>query len=166
MRWIPANLVMVVMTLGPGIGPAQGQQQAPPNAFDLTDTNRDGRITPAEYQTRMLEVFFLLDRNKDGALVCGQIPGASVEAVRAADRNGDGAALGPGVHGRPDQGLRGGRPEPGRRPRPQRDRGPVATRSRRRACLRGRFGGRPAAAIEPSPRADDARAHSGRTAAR
>ena len=80
---VTAPLVMV-MILGPAIGPAQGQQPATPSAFDLTDTNRDGRITPEEYRARMLEVFFLLDRNKDGA-------DARMNDYTAADQNRDGA---------------------------------------------------------------------------
>jgi hypothetical protein len=89
MRWIPASLVVAIM-LGSAVGPALAQQPAAPNTFAVTDTNRDGRISPAEYRARMVEVFFFLDRNKDGALVKDEIPGASDAAVRAADRNGDG----------------------------------------------------------------------------
>ncbi len=89
MRWIPASLA-IAMTLGAALGPAQGQQRVPPSPFDLTDTNKDGRIMPEEYRARMVEVFFLLDRNKDGSLVRDEIPGASEAAFRAADRSGDG----------------------------------------------------------------------------
>jgi hypothetical protein len=89
MRCIPASLA-IVLTLGVAVGPAPGQQRVPPSPFDLTDTNRDGRITPEEYRARMVEVFFLLDRNKDGSLVRDEIPGASEAAFRAADKSGDG----------------------------------------------------------------------------
>jgi hypothetical protein len=89
MRRIRVCLVMVAI-LGPLVGSVQGQQPPAPNAFDVTDTNKDGRITPAEYRARMQEVFFLLDRNKDGSLVRSEISGASDAAYRAADKNGDG----------------------------------------------------------------------------
>jgi hypothetical protein len=89
MRGILASLAIVV-TLGVAVGPAAGQQRVPPSPFDLTDTNKDGRITPEEYRARMVEVFFLLDRNKDGSLVRDEIPGASEAAFRAADTSGDG----------------------------------------------------------------------------
>jgi hypothetical protein len=89
MRGIPLTLA-IAMILGVALGSAQGQSRVPPSPFDLTDTNKDGRITPEEYRARMVEVFFLLDRNKDGSLVRGEIPGASEAAFRAADKNGDG----------------------------------------------------------------------------
>jgi hypothetical protein len=89
MRGIPASL-LIAITLGGALGPAQGQPRVPPSPFDLTDTNKDGRITPEEYRARMVEVFFLLDRNKDGSLVRDEIPGASEAAFRAADTSGEG----------------------------------------------------------------------------
>ncbi len=69
MCFIPAAGLVMVTVLWPAIGSPQGAPLVTPKAFDATDTNHDGKITPEEYRARIQDVFYLLDRNRDGALV-------------------------------------------------------------------------------------------------
>lgn len=61
--------------------------------FVTTDLNKDGKIDRAEYQRRMVEVFYFADKNKDGVVTIEEI--AAIETVdevafKKADKNGDG----------------------------------------------------------------------------
>lgn len=61
--------------------------------FATTDLNKDGKIDRAEYQRRMVEVFYFADKNKDGVVTVEEI--AVIETVdeaafKKADKNGDG----------------------------------------------------------------------------
>ncbi|MBL8668042.1 MAG: EF-hand domain-containing protein [Rhodospirillales bacterium] len=61
--------------------------------FATADLNKDGKIDRAEYQRRMVEVFYFADKNKDGVVTIEEI--AAIETVdepafKKADKNGDG----------------------------------------------------------------------------
>ena len=61
--------------------------------FATADINKDGKIDRAEYQRRMVEVFYFADKNKDGVVTIEEI--AAIETVdeaafKKADKNGDG----------------------------------------------------------------------------
>lgn len=71
---------------------ASAPKYDPQAAFREADTNRDGAVDHAEFETRMTEVFFFADTNKDGFLSQTE---ASVTLVQtdnlpAADTNKDG----------------------------------------------------------------------------
>lgn len=61
--------------------------------FAASDLNKDGKVDRAEYQRRMVEVFYFADKNKDGVVTIEEI--AAIETVdevafKKADKNGDG----------------------------------------------------------------------------
>ena len=63
--------------------------------FATSDLNKDGKIDRAEYQRRMVEVFYFADKNKDGVVTVEEI--AAIETVdeaafKKADKNGDGSS--------------------------------------------------------------------------
>ena len=67
--------------------------QATKDPFATSDLNKDGKIDRAEYQRRMVEVFYFADKNKDGVVTVEEI--AAIETVdeaafKKADKNGDG----------------------------------------------------------------------------
>lgn len=71
----------------------QAGAQAAGQSFSTSDLDKDGRIDRAEYQRRMVEVFYFADRNKDGVVTIEEI--AAIETVdekafKAADRDGNG----------------------------------------------------------------------------
>ncbi len=71
----------------------QAGAQAAGQSFSTSDLDKDGKIDRAEYQRRMVEVFYFADRNKDGVVTIEEI--AAIETVdekafKAADRDGNG----------------------------------------------------------------------------
>lgn len=71
----------------------QAGAQAAKQAFSTSDLDKDDKIDRAEYQRRMVEVFYFADRNKDGVVTIDEI--AAIETVddkafKAADRDGNG----------------------------------------------------------------------------
>jgi len=71
----------------------QAGAQAAKQSFPTSDLDKDGKIDRAEYQRRMVEVFYFADRNKDGVVTIEEI--AAIETVdekafKAADRDGNG----------------------------------------------------------------------------
>ncbi len=77
-------------------GSAWAQQGKPPIsdprlAFAETDKNGDGKIDHAEFQARMVEVFYFTDKDKDGFAVRGEMGVWDEENLfDRADRDGDG----------------------------------------------------------------------------
>ena len=71
--------------------PADAQVSS--NSFATTDLDKNGKIDRAEYQRRMVEVFYFADRNKDGVVTIEEfvaIEPLDEKAFKAADRDGDG----------------------------------------------------------------------------
>lgn len=71
--------------------PALAQQNDSP--FATADINKDGKIDRAEYQRRMVEVFYFADKNKDGMVTIEEltvIETVDEAAFKKADKNGDG----------------------------------------------------------------------------
>ena len=71
----------------------QAGAQAAGQSFSTSDLDKDGKIDRAEYQRRMVEVFYFADKNKDGVVTVEEI--AVIETVdeaafKKADKNGDG----------------------------------------------------------------------------
>jgi len=71
----------------------QAGAQAAKQSFPTSDLDKDNKIDRAEYQRRMVEVFYFADRNKDGVVTIDEI--AAIETVdekafKAADRDGNG----------------------------------------------------------------------------
>ncbi|HYN38279.1 MAG TPA: EF-hand domain-containing protein [Rhodospirillales bacterium] len=67
--------------------------QSTGDAFATSDVDKDGKVARAEYQRRMVEVFYFADRNKDGEVTVAEI--VAIEplddrAFKAADKDGDG----------------------------------------------------------------------------
>jgi Ca2+-binding EF-hand superfamily protein len=67
--------------------------QAAGESFSTSDLDKNGRIDRAEYQRRMVEVFYFADKNKDGVVTIEEI--AAIETVdeaafKTADRDGGG----------------------------------------------------------------------------
>ena len=67
--------------------------QATGESFSTSDLDKNGKIDRAEYQRRMVEVFYFADKNKDGVVTIEEI--AVIETVdekafKAADRDGGG----------------------------------------------------------------------------
>jgi Ca2+-binding EF-hand superfamily protein len=58
--------------------------------FAITDRNSDGFIDRGEFYERMVEQFFFADSNRDGRLVPAELPGVPAEVFKGADRDGDG----------------------------------------------------------------------------
>lgn len=63
----------------------------PRSAFEATDRNRDSEIDHAEFQNRIIEVFYFADKDKDGLANKGELNVFDEEELfEEADRNGDG----------------------------------------------------------------------------
>lgn len=63
------------------------------SAFNISDLDKNGRIDRAEYQRRMVEVFYFADKNKDGVVTVEEV--AEIETVdetafKTADRDRNG----------------------------------------------------------------------------
>lgn len=83
----------VIVAMSAGVAPADGQQTAydVKAAFAETDTNGDGEIDLCEFHSRMVEVFYATDTDKDGFLSpqeYNRLPLAS--DFKAADLHGSG----------------------------------------------------------------------------
>jgi len=62
----------------------------PDVAHQQADTNGDGGVDHAEFQARMIEVFYFADGDRDGYLVGIEIARTGRENPAAGDSNGDG----------------------------------------------------------------------------
>lgn len=79
-----------LLTLG---APSQAAAQAASNSFSTSDLDKNGRVDRAEYQRRMVEVFYFADKNKDGVVTIEEIVAIEPldeKAFKAADRDGNG----------------------------------------------------------------------------
>lgn len=84
--------VAVGCLLTPG-APSQAAAQAASGSFSTSDLDKNGKIDRAEYQRRMVEVFYFADRNKDGVVTIEEIVAIEPlddKAFKAADRDGSG----------------------------------------------------------------------------
>jgi Ca2+-binding EF-hand superfamily protein len=89
--WHAGPLASLLAVLGLTAVPvALAQTLRPSPAFQATDTNRDGQVDRAEYQSHVRDVFSSLDRDKDGVLTGSELPNVTAEAIRAADGDSDG----------------------------------------------------------------------------
>jgi len=69
----------------------QGAGYDPRQAFAETDTDRDGEIDLAEFHARVVDVFYIADTNKDGSLSPEEYQRLPFSAdFKNADINGDG----------------------------------------------------------------------------
>ena len=71
----------------------QADAQAAGDSFSTSDLDKNGRIDRAEYQRRMVEVFYFADKNKDGVVTIEEIVAIEPldeKAFKAADRDGSG----------------------------------------------------------------------------
>jgi Ca2+-binding EF-hand superfamily protein len=67
--------------------------QATGDSFTTSDLDKNGRIDRAEYQRRMVEVFYFADKDKDGVVTIEEIVAIEPldeKAFKAADRDGSG----------------------------------------------------------------------------
>lgn len=89
-----AALVLLAALLAATAADAQASAPTydPQAAFRATDTNHDGAVDHAEFETRMTEVFFFADTNEDGFLSPAEASATLVqtENLTGADANKDG----------------------------------------------------------------------------
>jgi Ca2+-binding EF-hand superfamily protein len=79
-----------LLALAP-VHPADAQTAG--ETFSTSDLDKNGKVDRAEYQRRMVEVFYFADKNKDGAVTIEEI--AAIETVdekafKTADRDRSG----------------------------------------------------------------------------
>lgn len=82
------------MTIIPEYGKSGAEATSPEDLFATFDSDGDGRIDRAEWQTRKMAIFYIRDRNNDIALTRDELPGLDPELFADADRDGDGALSG------------------------------------------------------------------------
>jgi Ca2+-binding EF-hand superfamily protein len=86
----PTLAALFNLTILSGVSGALAQTPDPASAVQETDTNKDGQIDRAEFQTRLLYEFSSRDLDKDGFLTRSELPHVTAEAIRAADGDSDG----------------------------------------------------------------------------
>lgn len=87
------GLALLALAAAPTAMPPAHAAQPGPESFDQTDLDHNGRIDRAEYQRRMVEVFYFADTNKDGFVTVAELEAiekVDPKAFKKADRNGDG----------------------------------------------------------------------------
>ena len=92
MRRILIAFGMTFLSAG-GIAAQQGSPPIiePRAAHAATDKNHDGEIDHAEFQERIIEVFYFADKDKDGLVKPGELKTFDeAELFENADKNGDG----------------------------------------------------------------------------
>lgn len=82
------------MTIIPQYGKAGGKAESPDQLFAALDSDGNGQIDRAEWQTRKMAIFYMRDRNNDIALSPEEIPGLNKTRFAEADLNGDGVLSG------------------------------------------------------------------------
>lgn len=82
------------MTIIPEYGKAAAKATSSEQLFSTSDSDGNGQIDRAEWQTRKMAIFYIRDRNNDIALSRDEIPGLDSTRFAEADLNGDGALSG------------------------------------------------------------------------
>lgn len=81
----------IALLAGTGLATAQQAPAMHEGHLGQLDTNKDGGVSQAEYQTFMTESFTKLDRNADGVLVESEVREIlSPRQIAATDANKDG----------------------------------------------------------------------------
>jgi hypothetical protein len=91
MRWASFFFLTTALTAQSALIGA-GKQAAPADmkaALKATDRNGDNRIDRAEYQHRMMEVFYFEDADKNSNLTRIELEQVDAAAFKAADRDGN-----------------------------------------------------------------------------
>jgi EF-hand domain pair/EF hand len=93
MRRMGIALGMASLLYAGGVSAQQGSPpvQDPRAAFAITDKNGDGQIDHAEFQQRVVDVFYFADKDKDGLAKRGEMGVWDEQALfDRADKDGDG----------------------------------------------------------------------------
>jgi len=91
MREGAVAVLVVAGVLGGTFVPADAHAQMVDQArFQTTDLNGDGVVDREEFHRRMMDVMLLSDTDKDGMLSPAELPGVDADAFAGADRDGDG----------------------------------------------------------------------------
>ena len=85
-------LIAIISCIGFGALADDRPTHDPRVAHEETDTNGDGQVDRAEFNARMVEIFFHGDANKDGYMTPAELEKTVPfpDDFRDADRNGDG----------------------------------------------------------------------------
>lgn len=82
------------MTIIPEYGKLAAGATSPDQLFSVLDSDGNGEIDRAEWQTRKMAIFYMRDRNNDIALSRDEVPGLASDRFAEADLNGDGVLSG------------------------------------------------------------------------
>lgn len=88
-----APLLLAGLVMAPGLAWAAepGDKYDPRAAFEEADTNHDGVVDHAEFQERIVEIFYRADRNKDGFIDPEELKTLTFpEDFKADDKDADG----------------------------------------------------------------------------
>lgn len=82
------------MTIIPEFGKSARSASPPEQLFATLDSDGNGEIDRAEWQTRKMAIFYMRDRNNDLVLSRDELPGLDATRFVEADLNGDGVLSG------------------------------------------------------------------------